>query len=248
MKKLFSCFLVLALALGGRACARIPVVTEAVPPEEDLDCNVTHLQGEMVRAELELERAAGDRTNKLSRLARLAFLLGELSPRNEKCYYFEKGQHFAEMLVKENPSWHEGHYWLAMNLCGLAEQGGARRGLKMVPEIIAEIEKTLTTDPAYDQAGPHRVLGRIYYECPQWPLSVGNIRESYNHLTKAVTLAPDNSTNHLFLAETLLRMGKTEEACRHLEKVMNGTRHSLCRQFLEEDRQAAQRLLQKRGK
>jgi|UniRef100_A0A7C3UXX5 tetratricopeptide (TPR) repeat protein len=249
MRKFFLFLLILTLALWCGGCVRHPAVTEVTPPEEEVDCNVTHLLGEMARTEIELNRGTGDRAGGLTRLSRLAFLLGELSSRNsEKSYYFEKGQRSAQMLVMEYPSLPEGHYWLGMNLCGLAEQGGARRGLKMVPEIVAEMEKVLKTDPAYDQAGPHRVLGRIYFECPQWPLSVGSISESYKHLVQAVSIAPENSTNQLFLAETLLKMGKKEEACKHLEEVLNNTRHSLCRQFLEEDRQAAQRLLQKRGK
>ncbi|MFZ2089232.1 MAG: hypothetical protein WAU47_11695, partial [Desulfobaccales bacterium] len=172
------------------------------------------------------------------------FLLGELSARNEKRPYFEKGQRFSETLTKEHPAWPEGHYWLAMNQCGLADLSGARKGLKMVPEIIVSLEQALRGNPAYDQAGPHRVLGRIYFECPPWPLSVGSLPESLRHLSAAVAIAPENSTNRLFLGETLLKMGKKDMARKELEQVINGTSHPLCPQFLEEDRQAARRLLQ----
>jgi thioredoxin-like negative regulator of GroEL len=89
-------------------------------------------------------------------------------------------------------------------------------------------------------------LGRIYYECPGWPLSEGNIHESLEHLSKAVALAPENSTNHLFLAETLLKLGKKEEAHLELEQVLKATRHAHCPQHLEEDRREARRLLSKK--
>lgn len=113
----------------------------------------------------------------------------------------------------------------------------------MVPHIIEEMEQSLKVNPSYEQAGAHRVLGRIYYCCPGWPLSVGDIHESLEHLSAAVSLAPDNSTNHLFLAETLLKLGKKDEARRELENVLKATRHAHCPHHLEEDRQEARRLL-----
>jgi tetratricopeptide (TPR) repeat protein len=247
LKNLALLFLVLTLALWGGSCARTRgLVPEVVLPEEQPICDVPHLQQELAEYEEELTRADEERNNCLIRLARLSFTLGELCSKDEKLPYFEKGRRYSEILAQEQPSWPEGHYWLALNLGGLAEQGGARRGLKMVPEIVAEMEKALKDNPAYDQAGPHRVLGRIYFECPQWPLSVGNLPESLSHLQAAVAIAPENSTNHLFLAEALFRAGKKEEARQELEEVLKATRHSLCAQFLEEDRQTAQRLLQKK--
>jgi tetratricopeptide (TPR) repeat protein len=247
LKNFFLLSLVLTLALCCGSCARPRgLVPEVVLPEEQPICDIPHLQIELAQYEHELTGAEEERNSYLIRLARLSFTLGELSPKNEKLQYFEKGRHYSEILTKEESAWPEGHYWLALNLGGLAEQSGPRRGLKMVPDIVAEMEQALKGNPSYDQAGPHRVLGRVYFECPQWPLSVGNLPESLSHLRAAVVIAPENSTNHLFLAEALFRIGKKEEARRELEEVLTATRHSLCAQFLEEDRQTARRLLQVR--
>uniref|UniRef100_A0A7V6A5Z7 Tetratricopeptide repeat protein n=1 Tax=Desulfobacca acetoxidans TaxID=60893 RepID=A0A7V6A5Z7_9BACT len=248
MLKTFALILlVLSLALFSGSCAVHRAEAPAIkPPEEEADCSIPVLQDELARLEHALKGPGEGRVNDLLRVARLSFLLGELSPKEEKSRYFEKGEHYSQLLLREKPYGVEGHYWLALNLCGLAEQGGARRGLKMVPEIVEELEKALKENPAYDQAGPHRVLGRIYFECPSWPLSVGNIPQAYSHLSAAVAIAPENSTNHLFLAEALFKMGKTEEARQELQMVLNGTRNALCRKFLEEDRQEALRLLQKK--
>jgi tetratricopeptide (TPR) repeat protein len=247
LKNLSLILLVLTLAWFSGSCAvRRAAVPEVKAPEEQADCSLPVLQDELARLEHELKEPGEGRENDLMRAARLSYLLGELSPQEEKNRYFEKGAHYSHLLVKEKPDGPEGHYWLAMNLCGLAERGGARRGLKMVPGIVDELEKALKENPAYDQAGPHRVLGRIYFECPSWPLSVGNIPQAYSHLTAAVAIAPENSTNHLFLAEALFKLGKTEEARQELQKVLKGSRNALCQKFLEEDRQAAQRLLEKK--
>ncbi|MEJ2070040.1 MAG: TRAP transporter TatT component family protein [Syntrophobacterales bacterium] len=249
MKNFLLLLLLLSLVWWCGSCARPRIVVpEAVPPEvaapeEAPECDVSKLRAELLHCEDELKNATGERTNCLVHVARLAYLLGELSPKDEKLQYFEKGKGYGETLAREQPAWADGHYWLGMNLCGLAEIGGARRGLKLLPDIIEEMERTLGVNPAYEQAGAHRVLGRIYYECPGWPISVGNIHESLEHLSKAVALAPDNSTNHLFLAETLLKLGKKAEAHRELEQVLKATRHAHCPQQLEEDRQKARRLL-----
>lgn len=239
--------LILLAILWCGACARPRAAAPVAPqPDEPQECNLHRLQADLARGEAELPQATRERTNCLVRVSRLAFLLGELSPRNDRLQYFEKGRRHAEILAREQPEWADGHYWLALNLCGLAEMGGARRGLKLIPEIIEALERALKVDPAYDQAGPHRVLGRIYFECPAWPLSVGDIHASRRHLSQAVALAPGNSTNHLYLAETLFKLGKVEEARQELEKVLRATRHALCPHFLEEERLAAARLLRKR--
>jgi tetratricopeptide (TPR) repeat protein len=145
-------------------------------------------------------------------------------------------------LIKEQPQRVEGHYWLALNLCGLASVTGAKNGLSLLPSIIDLLEISLILDEAYDQAGAHRVLGRIYFRAPDWPLSVGDRQKSLHHLSRAVKIAPQDSTNHLFLAEILYFLGKIKEAAAELEKVLNGTTHALGPQGLEDDRHKARDL------
>ena len=123
--------------------------------------------------------------------------------------YYGKGQSYAETLIREEPNRVEGHYWLAMNLCGQADDGGKLLGRKLLPRILEELQRSLALDETYDQAGAHRVLGRIYYEAPGWPLSVGDMQKSLQHLKAAVRLAPATSTNHLYLAQTLLRLNES---------------------------------------
>lgn len=249
MKKLLPLLLVLALTWWCGSCARLRApVPEAVAPVETSECEISKLLTDLLRCEDDLKNGNGEKTNRLIHAAQLSFLLGELSPKTEKIYYYEKGKGYAEALAAEQPAWAEGHYWVGLNLCGLAETGGARQGLKLVPRIVDKMEQALQVNPFYEQAGAHRVLGRIYYECPAWPLSVGNLSESLKHLSRAVALAPGNSTNHLFLAETLLKLGKKEEARRELEQVLKATRHAHCQKYLEEDRQEARRLLQENWK
>ena len=157
--------------------------------------------------------------------------------------YYLKGQSYAETLIREAPHRVEGHYWLAINRCGQADAGGNFLGRKLLPRILEGLKRAVALDETYDQAGAHRVLGRIYYEAPGWPLSVGELTKSLQHLQAAVHLSPATSTNHLYLAQTLLRLRDNFAAAQELAQVLKSSRYVVKPQDLEEDRQEARRLL-----
>ena len=159
-----------------------------------------------------LSTAGAPRASLLAHLSRTCFVLGQMAPKPQSMEYYRQGQSYAETLIREEPNRVEGHYWLAMNLCGQADEGGKLLGRKLLPRILEELQRALALDETYDQAGAHRVLGRIYYEAPGWPLSVGDLQKSLHHLKAAVRLAPATSTNHLYLAQTLLRLQENPAA------------------------------------
>ena len=179
----------------------------------------------------------------MTRLARACFILGDVAPVKERGSYYEKGLDYADKLLAQEPNGVAGHYWKAMNLSGLADVGTRMQGFKLLPKIMEELKRVLALDETYDDAGAHRVIGRIYFEAPSWPISVGDKQKSLTHLTTAVRLAPNHSTNHLYLAETMLDMGKKDQARAELQKVLQEGQHALTPKDLEEDRQEAQRLL-----
>jgi len=155
----------------------------------------------------------------LMRLSRTCFMLGDMAPAKERGYYYEKGLQYADKLLALEPNGVAGHYWKALNLGGLADAGTQIQGFKLLPQIMEELKRVLVLDETYDDAGAHRVIGRIYFMAPAWPMSVGDKKRSLIHLTTAVRLAPNNSTNHLYLAETLLALGQKYQARQELERV-----------------------------
>jgi tetratricopeptide (TPR) repeat protein len=179
----------------------------------------------------------------LAQLSRTCFIMGDLAPKKFRMGYYRKGQAYAETLITEAPQRVEGHYWLAMNFCGQADAGGKLMGLRLLRRILEELQRAVALDEAYDQAGAHRVLGRIYYEAPRRPLSVGDLQKSLHHLQAAVRLAPTTSANHLYLAQTLYRLHDTRLARQELEQVLKSTQYAVKPQDLEEDRWEARRLL-----
>ncbi len=190
-----------------------------------------------------LATAGGDRVSLLAHLGQTCFVLGQMAPSQQSMGYYQQGQSYAETLMREAPGRVEGHYWLAMNLCGQADVGGKLMGHRLLPRILDELKRAIALGAAYDQAGAHRVLGRIYYEAPGWPLSVGDLEKSRQHLQAAVRLSPATSTNHLYLAQTLLRLKDDSAAVRELQQVLKSTRGAVKPQDLEEDRREAKRLL-----
>jgi tetratricopeptide (TPR) repeat protein len=190
-----------------------------------------------------LATAGTPRLAVLAHLSQTCFLLGQMAPSRQAMGYYQQGQSCAETLIREAPGRVEGHYWLAMNLCGQADVGGKLLGHRLLPRILEELKRAIGLDEGYDQAGAHRVLGRICYEAPGWPLSVGDLQKSRQHLQAAVRLAPNTSTNHLYLAQTLIRLQDNPAAVRQLEQVLKSTRGAVKPQDLEEDRREAKRLL-----
>jgi len=198
---------------------------------------------ELKTCEQHLQQGRGNREQILLRLSQLCYLLGELTEGGQRLPYYEKGRDYAERLLEEKPHSVKGLYWLAQNLCGVAEVGGAGRALTLLPDIVELLEEVAARDPAYDQAGAHRALGSIYYQAPDWPLSVGDRQKALHHLRLAVKIAPENSTNHLLLGDLLLRLGKKKEARAELARVLSSRRHSVWPLGVEHDRREARRLL-----
>jgi tetratricopeptide (TPR) repeat protein len=177
------------------------------------------------------------------RLSRTCFILGDLAPAAERGRHYDQGLAYADKLLAQEPNAVAGHYWKALNLSGQADIGTRLQGFKLLPQIMDELKRVLVLDETYDAAGAHRVLGRIYFEAPAWPLSVGDKKKSLTHLTAAVRLAPNRSTNHLYLAETLLAVGQKDQARPELGKVLQDGQQALTPRDLQSDRQEARRLL-----
>jgi thioredoxin-like negative regulator of GroEL len=68
------------------------------------------------------------------------------------------------------------------------------------------------------------------------------MNKSLEHLTRAVQLAPEVSTNHLYLAETLIRLGQYDQARQELDATLQAPRHAIQPGGLAEDRQKARQL------
>ena len=238
-----GCIALIFLAATAGLNAAPAALTEADTLLKSPTLDAAHAEKALSLYEGLLSANAAPRPLVLVRLARTCFILGQLTPKKYCEGHYRRGKVYADTLIHEDPNRVEGHYWLALNLCGLAEVCGYMTGRRLLPQIMQELERAVALDETYEQAGAHRVLGRIYFEAPAWPMSVGDLHKSLKHLQAAVRLAPENSTNHLYLAQTLYRLQDNLAAAQELAQVLKSTQYVVKPQDLEEDRQEARRLL-----
>jgi tetratricopeptide (TPR) repeat protein len=210
---------------------------------ENIPVNLKVIRNTLASLEKDSAGKEGPSSKSLIEMARLCFILGELTGGDERLPYFNKGKSYSESLIQEQPDKVEGHYWLALNLCGIAETLGAGNALLLIPTIVDHLETARLLDETYEQGGPLRVLGRIYCKAPDWPLSEGSLSKSLKRLRTAVSIAPENSTNHLYLAKTLIELGKFEEAFVELNRVRT-SKQAVFPCKVEEDQKEASDIIQ----
>jgi tetratricopeptide (TPR) repeat protein len=132
---------------------------------------------------------------------------------------YEQGMAAARVVISARPNAPDGHFWLAANMAGYAQDHGIRGGLKYRGDIRASLEKTLSLDPAFLQGSADRALGRWYYRVPG--LFGGSKKKSEEHLRKALSYNPRSIISHIFLAETLEALDRKDEAIAELKQVID---------------------------
>ena len=124
------------------------------------------------------------------------------------------------MAIAIGPARPEGHFWLAANMGALAESFGIRAGLRYRKPIREALDTVLRLDPRFQQGSADRALGRWYFKVPGG-LFGGSKRKSEEHLRKSLTYDPNSTVSLYFLADTLLAVGRTDEARTELEKAID---------------------------
>jgi tetratricopeptide (TPR) repeat protein len=138
----------------------------------------------------------------------------------KKKQVFGTGKDYCLKATALNPEGVEAHYWLATLYGQWAEANGVLKSLAYVNPIKNELDKVIKLDPAFDHAGGYRILGRVYYRAPGWPVSIGDGKLSVLNLKKALDSAPGNRLNYYFLADTLSGQNEKAEAMKLILKAL----------------------------
>jgi tetratricopeptide (TPR) repeat protein len=102
----------------------------------------------------------------------------------------------------------EGHYFLAVALAFDAEDS---QELERIEPLVEQAARAVALDGSYDEAGPLRLLGKIYLEAPEWPTSIGDKEKAVELLERAVGLCP-TALNQYFFGEALYHDEQLQEA------------------------------------
>jgi tetratricopeptide (TPR) repeat protein len=172
-------------------------------------------------AEIWGERLAKDPADFESawKLARAQYWLGTNGlPEAQRKAALEAGIAGGRKAVAIDSSRPEGHFWTAAGMGALAESYGLRQGIRYRGAIRQGLEIVLKIDPAFLDGSADRALGRWYYRVPG--LFGGDKKKSEQHLRKALSYNPQSVITRLFLAETLLELGRKQEAVKELEAAL----------------------------
>jgi tetratricopeptide (TPR) repeat protein len=153
------------------------------------------------------------------KLARAQYWLGTNGlPEAQRKAALEAGMAAARKAIGSDSSRPEGHFWLAATMGALAESYGLRQGIRYRGPVRQELETVLKIDPSFLDGSADRALGRWYYKVPG--LFGGDKKKSEQHLRKALSYNPQSVITRLFLAETLVALGRQEEAVKELEAAL----------------------------
>lgn len=163
--------------------------------------------------------------------------------RDEKLQVFKEAMDLSRRAIALRPDRVEGHYWLGVHTGSYGEARGVLKSLFLKNDIIRAMERSIAIDPAYEHAGAHCVLGRLYFKVPG--IFGGSKKKSRQYLEKCRGIAPKSSVCLLFLAETYWSLGEKRMAIETLEELQAMEPDPLWLPETEKDRQAGARLLEK---
>jgi hypothetical protein len=130
---------------------------------------------------------------------------------SERLRYFREGMARAQACLAGRPEDPEGLYWLAVNTGAEALERGRFQALPALPEMERLLLRCHAVAPAFEHAGPARVLGRLYQKAPA-VISIGSNKKARQWLETALATAPDFPGNMAFAADFLSNQGEPQRA------------------------------------
>ena len=167
-------------------------------------------------------RRGADRYEVQWRLARALFFLGQTGgSRDSSRQLFAAGIGAGERAVALNSERVEGHFWVGVNLALFAEINSGLRAARALRWARLELKRAVAISEHYHDAGPLRVLARLYHKAPR--LLGGNLRRSREMFDRALGIAPTNSVTLIYAAELALHTGERDRAMILLRKVLESS-------------------------
>ncbi len=219
IKKTFMVLMILAL-LGTQATAQTP---------EDLIAEGDALYAQRQDPLLALQalakyqealRLVPDNFEALWKNAKIMYYVGDnSSDKKEKLLIFKQAMDICKKAIALRPNDVAGHYWLGVHTGMYGETRGVLKSLFLKGDIISAMNKAIAIDGSYENGGAYCVLGRLYFKVPG--LFGGSNKKSRFNLEKCRQIAPKNSVNLLFLAETYWAMDEEKLAVQTLQELLS---------------------------
>ncbi len=179
------------------------------------------------------------------KLSRIFYYIGiRTESKKEKTIIFGQGIYYAKKAVALEPEKPDGHYWLGVSYGVYGYTRGVLKSLSFLKPLKEAMNKVIELDRGYEDGGPDRVLGRVYFMVPGF---VGGSKEkSLEHLLKSKELAPNAALTRCYLADTLLSLKERDKAREELEYVLSMESDPRWIAGVDEHKKDAKKMLQKK--
>lgn len=192
---------------------------------------------------MEALRKTEDKYDAYWRIARILYYIGSHTEnKKEKKTIFSQGIYYAKKAIELKPEKPDGHYWLGVNYGVYGETRGVLKSLSLVKPIKKAMNRVIELNHGYEDGGPDRVLGRVYYKLPGF--AGGSKKKSLEHLLKSKEFGPDDALTRIYLADTYLALKEKDKAREELEYVLNMDSDPRWIYGTEERKQKAKKMLQ----
>lgn len=153
------------------------------------------------------------------KISRMQYYIGShTDSKKEKKTIFAQAVYHANKAVGLNPELPDAFYWRGVNNGKYGEVKGVLKSLSLVKPIKNDMNTVIEMDRSYEEGGPDRVLGRVYFKLPG--MAGGSKDKSKEHLAKSLEYGPDDALTRIYMAETLMAKKEIDEARLHLEYVL----------------------------
>ncbi len=178
-------------------------------------------------------------------LAQICFLYGDVRAKSqeEKLDAYEQGRQAAKRAAEAAPKNARAHFWYATNAGRWGQTKGVLRSLFLLPEVKRGMETALELDPRFPPA--YSLAGTVYYEVPG--LFGGDLEKSEALFRKGLEVDPHFTGLRVGLARTLIKRGRTADAKRELQAVLDEKTPSNVADWTLKDSREARTLLDSLG-
>jgi tetratricopeptide (TPR) repeat protein len=187
--------------------------------------------------------AAEDKYEAYWKISRMLYYIGEHKQgKKDRQTTFAQGVYHAEKSMALEPEKPDGYYWRGVNNGKYGETRGVLKSLALVKPIKSDMNKVIELNRAYEEGGPDRVMGRVYFKLPG--IAGGDKDKSLEHLLKSMEYGPEDALTRVYLADTYLAKKEVEKARSELEYVLNLPDDPLWVSAIQQSKDLAQELMQ----
>jgi tetratricopeptide (TPR) repeat protein len=176
------------------------------------------------------------------KIARIQYYIGYFSEKKkDKKTIFAQAVYHAAKAVNLESEKPDGYFWRGVNNGKLGEAKGILKSLSLVKPIKADMNKVIELNRAYEDGGPDRVLGRVYFKLPGF--AGGDKDKSIEHYQQSLGFGPNDAMTRVYFAETLMDMKQIDKARAELDYIINMEDDPTWTSMVEESKMMARELL-----